>query len=56
MATNYPNLEHIQNWVKIYHFVLKILSGNKIFNEILKSTKGPNSMTNAWKMMCNNDV
>ena len=54
MATKYPNLEHIQNLVKIYHFVFKILSGNKVLNEILKSIKGLNSMKNAWKMICNN--
>ena len=45
---------HIQNFVKFYHFVPKIWSWNKILNEILKSNKGHNSITNAWKIMCNN--
>ena len=45
---------HIQNLVKFYHFVLKILSGNKILNRILTSIGGHNSITNAGKMMCNN--
>ena len=45
---------HIQNLVKLYRSVLKILSRNKILNEILTSIKGHNSITNARKMMCNN--
>ena len=38
---------HIQNLVKFFLFVLKIMSGNKI----LRSVKGHNSVTNARKMM-----
>ena len=38
---------HVQNLVKFYHFVLKILNGN----EILTSFKGHNSITNVRKMM-----
>ena len=38
---------------KILSFVLKILSRDEILNEILTSIKGPNSVTNARKMMCN---
>ena len=45
---------HIQNLVKLYQFALKILSGNEIFNKILTSIKGHNSITNAWTMMCKN--
>ena len=41
---------HIQNFVKFCKFVLKILRGN----EILRSVKGHNSVTNMRKMMCNN--
>ena len=44
---------HIQNLVKFYHFVLKVLSSNKILNEILTSIKGDNSITKERKMMCN---
>ena len=45
---------HIQNLVKLYHFVLKILSRNEILNVVLTSIKGHNSITNARKMMCSN--
>ena len=45
---------HIQNLVKFYNFVLKILCGNEILNRILASIGGHNSITNAGKMMCNN--
>ena len=41
---------HMQNWVKIHLFVLKILSRNKI----LTSIKGYNSVINLWKLTCNN--
>ena len=41
---------HIQNFMKFYKFVLKILSGN----EILMSIRGHNSVTNLWKMTGNN--
>ena len=41
---------HIQNLVKSYQFVLKILSGN----EYLISIKGHNSVTNLQKMTGNN--
>ena len=47
-----PNLDfvninmHIQNLAKFYRFVLKILSGNEILNEIVTSVKGHNSFTN----------
>ena len=44
---------HIQHLVKFYRSVLKILSRDEILNEILTSIKGPNSVTNARKMMCN---
>ena len=40
--------------MKFFHFVSKILSGNDILNEILTSIMGYNSITNMWKMMCNN--
>ena len=40
---------HMQNFVKFYQFVLKILSGN----EILTSVKGHNSVTNLKKMTSN---
>ena len=45
---------HILNLVKCYLFVLKILSGNEIMTENLKSIKGHNSVTNVRKMMHNN--
>ena len=41
---------HIQNFVKFYLLVLKILSGN----EILMSIKDHNSITNLRKMTGNN--
>ena len=41
---------HVQNLVKFYQFVLKILSGN----DILTSIKGHNSVINLWKLTCNN--
>ena len=41
---------HIQNLVKFYQLVLKILIGN----EILTSVKGHNSVKNVRTMMCNN--
>ena len=40
----------IQNLVRFYEFVLKILSGN----EILTSIKGRNSIKILHKMTCNN--
>ena len=40
----------IQNLVRFYQFVLKILSGN----EILTSIKGCNSIKILHKMTCNN--
>ena len=45
---------HIQNLVKFYQFLFKILSGNEILNEILTSVKGHDSIINVRKMMCNN--
>ena len=39
---------YIQNLVKILSICSKILSGYEIL------TKGHNSVTNLWKMMCNN--
>ena len=45
---------HIQNLVKSYYFVLKILSENEILTEILTPIKGQNSIKNARKMMCIN--
>ena len=56
MMCNNPKLDHvninayIQNLVKFYQLILKILSGN----EILTSIKGYNSCSNLPKMMCNN--
>ena len=50
MMYNNPNLCIIQNLVKFYHSVLKILSGNKI----LTSIKDHNSITNVRKIMFNN--
>ena len=47
---------HIQNLVKLYQLVLKILSGNEILNTIPTSVKGLNSVTNVRKMMCNNPI
>ena len=41
---------HMQNLVKFYQFVLKILSRN----EFLISIKGRNSVLNLWKLTCNN--
>ena len=43
---------HIQNLVKFYQFVLKILSEN----EILISVKGHKSVSNMQKMMCLNSA
>ena len=45
---------HIQNLVKFYQFVLKILSGNEILNEFLTFVKGQNSVSNVRKMISNN--
>ena len=45
---------HIQNLVKFYQLVLKILSGNQILNEILTSVKAHNSVTIEQKLMCSN--
>ena len=56
---NNPDLDivismHIQNLAKFYHFVLKIMRGIEIINEILISIKDHNSITNDSKMMYNN--
>ena len=56
---NDPNLDLVNinaytNFVKFYHFVLKILSGDEILNEILISIKDHNSFTHMQKIMCYN--
>ena len=38
---------HIQNLVKFYHSVLKVLSGNEILYQVQTSNKDHNSITNA---------
>ena len=54
---NNPNLDVVNMnayiLVKFCQFVLKILSGSDILNEVLTSSKGHNSITNAYKMTCN---
>ena len=58
LMPNNPNLDlvninpYIQNLVKFYIFVLKILSGNEIV-ESRTSIKGYNSVSNLRKMMPN---
>ena len=43
---------HIHNLVRLYHFVLEILSENEIPKEILTQIKGHISITNVRKRMC----
>ena len=47
---------YIENLVKFFLFVLKILSGNEILNKILTSVKSHNSITNMQKKVCSNPI
>ena len=47
-------LKHIQNLVKIYQFVLKILGGGGGGEQNFGVNQGHNSSTNMLKRMCNN--